>query len=60
MVNVSCRMLEGHKGLSVGKGMGSYSRSFHMLDLVVPVSVQPTTNSEEDLCLAHSKCSIHL
>lgn len=31
--------------------MGSYSSSFHMLSLVVPVSVQPTMRSEKDLSL---------
>lgn len=37
-----------------------YSGSFHILDLNVPLSVQPTMSSEKYLCLAHSKCSINL
>lgn len=43
-----------------GEVNGFYSGSFHILDLNVPLSVQPTMSSEKDLCLAHSKCSINL
>ena len=35
--------------------MGARSSNFHMLELVVPVTVAVTKSSEKHLCLAHSK-----